>query len=364
MMNGIKKNIEFIKNITNKVEMISYSRKDFNNRHPKLVENLSILDFVNRYTHFKLIFHEYLDKLKEYDQIIFFDADLIIIDDIMYLKGISNIGWRADKILVNCKNSVVKKPNGGVLIFNKELPIDDMKEIFIQQLLICNNDEIALAKMACLLNLKVNYLPLEYNVGSYLIARSDSENLKIFHCVGEKKIWNDSLYQYLFPEYIPYIKKYNENICKIQTLGIYQNRFSFVKSVFLYHNYSLYNIHVYNKYIRLFTDIVKNEYIYFYKNIKNMYFQIIGIHVNKFRLHFNIDNENIFKINEIIKNNLELYDMIIKYNYHEYEKNRCTYFIDCFRFKLEYELNYMISVFTYIIDEYSLYKNKYITQTE
>lgn len=204
--NWNEKQIEYVRNLSPKVNMINFELNNFKNKYPDLINNIEAKKFIERYTHFKIAFYEYWENLKEYDQIIFLDADLVIIDDITPLKEVDSLGWRCGLAKFKYNDKIINRPNGGVIIFNNDLPINKMKTIYINHLLIENNDEIALAKMAYDLNIKITEIPAEYNIGSHALDKFKiSNDIKIFHCIGDKKIWNYKLYQYIFPEYNIYI---------------------------------------------------------------------------------------------------------------------------------------------------------------
>ena len=184
------------------------------------------------------------------------------------------------------------------------------------------------------------------------------ENIKIFHCLGPKKIWNDTLYQYLFPEYIPYLKRYSKHIDNLESSGPYKSRFQFVRSALFYNHVTINSINIHNKKIRVKSDIFNIEHLFFYKNFTNFYFKLRPFDVHMLRMYFIIENDNILHFTKYINEHLLLKEKSILYKFFKYHDTKCTYFCDVKKADVEYKLNELIDTFTLCIDMYDYYYTK------
>ena len=223
--NWSQENLEKLNSICqDKIQVINYSERDFWNKHPELATNEKITKFVKRFSHFKLAFADYLLHLDTYKQVIFFDCDLIVLNDISHLKTLkSGISFRCGAFGVRYKEQRISVPNGGLISFAGDLPFKQISEIFLDYAISVdafNTEEIAIARICFDLGLKINKLDVSYNftphnarlnsnlpkdtAGYYL----NSKDIKILHTIGLKKIWNSSFYQVMIPSYTNLLNKY------------------------------------------------------------------------------------------------------------------------------------------------------------
>lgn len=346
--------INFIKTLSNKVQFIRYDKKTFEKEYSDLLQNSKIQKFISRYSYFKLIFPTYWNLLTKYDQIIFMDSDLIVLDDVFDLKKINGIGWRPGYIYIKHKDKVLAQPNGGLLIFNNKLPINKMNESFLQHIKNGHSDEQSLVRMTIDLNLELTMLPMQYNLGTHLLGKLNNlTGLKIIHCVGEKKIWNYSLYQYLFPEYVPYLNK-AESLNKNKKFFNcnFASRFNFIKSLILTESDNIESIEIYNKHIKLLIDLKTPKYIYLYKDFKKIYFMSINSGYQSYRIYFKNDDRTTYKIVDFINTRFEYREIISTYKYYVYNENMEAFYVDCPLNKYKDMINAFINDFSYILEKY------------
>ncbi|WP_077072343.1 glycosyltransferase [Mailhella massiliensis] len=196
-----EENIAKIKSISNKVEIISFDKNSFLMENEKF-NNHAISSFIDKWGHFKLGFSIYLLQLNNFDRIIFLDADVLVLSDISYLNTIESIGWRSGILTYDYNKEKLQRPNAGVLVFHKSIPYELMAQKYCEYVLKFKSDELALLILAYDLNINVINLNFEYNY--VYIARNllnTKEDIKIYHCVGDKKIWNSAFLRMLFPEF-------------------------------------------------------------------------------------------------------------------------------------------------------------------
>ena len=214
--NWSQENLEKLNSICqDKIQVINYSERDFWNKHPELATNEKITKFVKRFSHFKLAFADYLLHLDTYKQVIFFDCDLIVLNDISHLKTLkSGISLRYNFFGTRYKEQIIPVPNGGLISFASDLPFKKISEIFLDYAISVNSfntEEIAIARICFDLGLKINKLDVSYNFCPTLRGGAeclDSKDIKILHTDGPNKIWNSSFYQTIIPSYTNLLNKY------------------------------------------------------------------------------------------------------------------------------------------------------------
>ncbi len=110
--------------------LLIYSEKDFWNKHPELAGIDKVSNFVKQYSHFKLAFADYVLHLDTYKQVIFFDCDLIVLNDISHIKTLkSGISFRYG-FYESYKEQRIPGPNGGLISFASDLPFKKISKIF------------------------------------------------------------------------------------------------------------------------------------------------------------------------------------------------------------------------------------------
>jgi len=197
-----------IRTLSSNVSFIEFKKCDFLNRNSGLI-NKGMSWFIDRWGHYKYVFPEVLRLLKKYKKVIFFDTDLAIVSDISGLLKYRSIAWRDGVASTEHRGHSINRPNAGVIVFNDSIPYAQMADLYIEY---CRDadgwDEIALARLAHDLHVKVHPLDHRFNVVPRTLGRIPTKNIAIFHTAGRDKVWNSDIYRHVIPEYYSFLHHY------------------------------------------------------------------------------------------------------------------------------------------------------------
>ena len=173
----------------------------------KIPANIS---FYERYSKLYLAKYFIFDLLKEYDKVLWLDADICIQGDISGIFSYGPMAWRPT--VVSMKTKLEKlydipesatAPNGGVILVTRD--IDGYERYTDEIIELCNElmekyekpnvDELAFGLLAYRNNIKVDLLPDTYNAGCSWPCAFDA---KIVHSIGPKKFWNSPENYFVF----------------------------------------------------------------------------------------------------------------------------------------------------------------------
>lgn len=156
------------------------------------------------------------DLLKEYQQVLWLDADILINGDISEIFSYQYIAWRktvvpfTENIASCCPDIVVRNdataPNAGVILANYRVlgEIDYTQKLYEYLVKLADKsnrillDELSFGIVADHFNLKVDLLPNKYNIG---LTWKNVDEGHIIHSIGKGKFWNHSLINMLYPEW-------------------------------------------------------------------------------------------------------------------------------------------------------------------
>lgn len=239
-------NIQKLKSICpEKIEIIDASldavlkRSD---KYSEYVNSLELKNFINRYGFYHVLFAEFFMQLENYKQIIFMDSDLLVLNDISYLKTITKgIAWRS---LVNFKyNSIeLERPNGGLFVFNDDIPYQKVASKYSEIIQETETCELAIPRVCRDLDITTVNLSSVYNcVPGYRYIKKYEEiedEIRIYHCLGRYKIWNSKILRTLFPKFSLLLDKYNipkktidqDYLNSFSNSAIYDNSFKYVNA--------------------------------------------------------------------------------------------------------------------------------------
>lgn len=177
------------------------------------INKLPTTDNINKYSIMSFAIFEIFSLLKEYTNVIYLDADLLIQKDI---SGIINYGPAAmgsGRLTVNeaCgaevlpNNTKLIAKSSGVVIINDQLPNHEkLTEACYQHTAALWNtlvfpDQAILNLVLHLNNSKINDLPLTYNCGK---IHKNLHDAAVVHTQGGKsKFWNNGVSNIMFPEW-------------------------------------------------------------------------------------------------------------------------------------------------------------------
>lgn len=346
--------IEKLKAFSDKVEMIEFTRKMYDDKYlsEKMKNDEKLIKFLNRYSHFGNIFPECCLLLDRFNQIIFIDSDFIIIDDVSELKNIDTVAWRGGVATFLYKEISLNRPNGGLFIIPDTVPYHEMSQKYHQYFLETNFNELAMCAMMYDLNIETKNLPADYNYGCHLWEQMKVENhIKIYHAVGREKIWNSEFLRCLFPEYIEYLNYFNINYTREEDEPLY-SRDDFIISMLRWKGIlGMPGIEILNPYIYL--NAVNGEMRYYYKNFVNVFFRVRRTGLDEFRIYFQVNKEKTIRFKAYISTFPKVQALLpADYKFYKYSENALVYYKDCKRDDLNIHFNKMISVFTCFIDDY------------
>ncbi len=350
-----KESIEKTRSISKKIEFVPFEDKVFIERNKDMFNDGNLKSFISRYGHYKLGFSEYLHHLKDFERIIFLDADVLVLEDISSLNDVNSIGWRTGLLQFKYNNKYINRPNAGVIVFHNSLPWERMSNMYKDYLLRFESDEIALCALVDDLGLKTIELDNGYNyVDAGRNALKLKNSIKIYHCAGRKKIWNSSFLRGLFPEFYDDLINFG-SITNIEKDHFFDSRSSYIKTMLeINFRRNIYKMPIYNYNVNILAEsIFKESIIYKYKYYKNINFRIRNTSFSNVRCYFDIKhNENPSFINFIKKNSIKS-EMISNYRYYKYNERFSTFYIDCKTSNLKDIFNDMIQIFTELIESYN-----------
>ena len=375
--NWSQENLEKLNSICqDKIQVINYSERDFWNKHPELATNEKITKFVKRFSHFKLAFADYLLHLDTYKQVIFFDCDLIVLNDISHLKTLkSGISLRFNFFGTRYKEQIIPVPNGGLISFASDLPFKKISEIFLDYAIsvnLFNTEEVAIARICFDLGLKINKLDVSYNftplngklnstppidtAGYYL----NSKDIKILHTIGPKKIWNSSFYQVMIPSYTNLLNKYklpfnssaDSPWKNFKIFSMYENSKKFIcAQIYFLDRIPLLHMLKEIPSVKIDVETIFEDYTHFSHDSKIIRFNFNYVSFDKFRVRCIYQSNE--TIHNIIAKQLEskLTNIEFKFN-KDTKRNIEYYYFDCAISKLAESFKNMVVIFTDIISKY------------
>ena len=151
---------------------------------------------------FKKSFYKLLCfSLTEYDRVIFIDADILCLADISNLFALTDFAAAADDgiRLNNVYKENFKRFNSGVMVINKSLlslsVYNEMIDYAMSGQSYDSGDQGVINEFMYKHNIKIHYLPMEYNTLKRVyfhhkpIWNKIKNNIKLLHYVGHKP-WN------------------------------------------------------------------------------------------------------------------------------------------------------------------------------
>lgn len=307
-----------LKRIDKRIEIIKYYEKDFVEEFKINLDRFKQTDYYRRYTlltSLKFFIFKFLD---EYDQVIFFDTDMLIkypIDEIINYDY--NIAWRSDKQsiyfkiirggmkdeeLINIDEyedyKKINTPNGGFFIVNNNFDFKKAYEIAKRYLIrACSLHPYSIIETLfgyVVAKLKLKVLQIDADIYNVYINNVKSYS-KLIHFIGEQyKPWHSSIIQNLFPQWIEYYKKFESTIKLTYKVQTYENT-----------NTLILNDYYLNKWTQILNKLIYPKYITIKPIINNKIIQFTYIN----SIDFFIETEwlfNRYKIGLIINKDLEL----------------------------------------------------------
>lgn len=356
--------------------------KDFYGNE-KIIENST---FVKRYTHLPFAKIKMFTLLDKYRQIIFFDLDMLILDNLDGLLSDenSNMIWRSDNQTIFDKISrhtkqyekiieleLYKKittPNGGLIILNRNFDYHEAFKIgkkFIKTSLTYHPyliDELTFGYVASKLELKVNNVNgLIYNTfPNYLTSAS-----KLPHFLGNYKPWLSEAVQLIFPQWGRYYKKYSEiTQQKNNDIKVYENTYKLILGDKYYNTWlSLLNSFDFPESLKIDPDINKQilEIIY---NDSLKYYLKCHFLFNSINIYMDIEKKFISNIDETlhhINSLLGIYKNLKFENLPEYFRlsfGECPFHEVATKFNIFYNETFAIRVY---LDNINITKFKQVS---
>lgn len=292
--------INKISQIDERIQFREYTKQKFLDEFFDGKDYVTDHFFFQRFTHLAAIKFKIFQLLEEFNQVVFFDVDMLLTDNIDFLfdkKGF-NIAWKSDGttlykklIMGGYKDEVndllmdypdydkIDTPNGGFFLINSDFDYKYAYEIgkrfCIQACKYHPNfiDEQVFAYIAYKLNLKI------YNVDGVAINATPpwhNKQSKLVHFMQQFKPWSYDLVQLFYPDWL---RNYNiftqktglsTNIVKnYSDIGVHLiedmlydywqlvlKKIIFPKELYISHNLKNYNLRLYvNR--NIFFDITK-----------------------------------------------------------------------------------------------------------
>ncbi|MCK8780573.1 FkbM family methyltransferase [Rhizobium sp. NTR19] len=174
-------------------------------------------DALGRYSHFMLVKLDVFDLLKEFRQVLFLDADMLISGDLSPILQHRPMAWReGTKKLIQKFHPFTTEhddfkgitdrqtiPNGGLIFVTDDLPhekmLDDAYRFISTYLgkIAYTIDETAFGWVAFRHGISATLLPVKFN---RWYGHAD-ESTVITHPIGERKFWNDAVVALAFPQW-------------------------------------------------------------------------------------------------------------------------------------------------------------------
>lgn len=141
------------------------------------------------------------------------DVDMLICNNFISILNHASLSWRPvatykikEKYPELVKDNIyIEAPNGGLILFKKELLRHGLNtNILYNELDRFNkkynrvNDEVVLASIAMNNNISVDYLDIRYNAWP---SHKDADKAYIIHAAGQDKFWNNKLFGTVYNEW-------------------------------------------------------------------------------------------------------------------------------------------------------------------
>lgn len=289
-------------------------------------------DFIARYTYLcisKIILFQLLEK---YEQVIFFDLDMIILDNLNEIldKKKYNIVWKSDNTNILSKIMMFSKvnkdipeydlytkiitPNGGLFILNRNFDYNLSYKIgkdFVKRCMYHHPfliDELTFGYIAYKNNLRV--FSVNERIYNTIPAYVTSDT-KLPHFYRDYKAWNSEIIQFLYPQWGKYYKKLEDITgIKSEEVKIYKDKFKLIGEERFYKTWiKLIENFKFPQDLERPLDINKQS-IYFKYNRNISYFIKCNFEAKSFCTVIKIDKENldcIANIIEQVKNTTQKY---------------------------------------------------------
>ena len=172
---------------------------------------------MNRYSHFMMVKLDVFGLLKEFKEVLFLDADMLISGDLSPITEHGPMAWRNGTKKLNQKFQPFTTndpdfagvtdqhpiPNGGLIFVTDALPHEKMVEdvhYFISTYMgkiAWTIDETTFGWVAFQNRVRVASLPYEFNTW----FGHAEEGTIVTHAIGDRKFWNDAVLDLAFPEW-------------------------------------------------------------------------------------------------------------------------------------------------------------------
>lgn len=214
-----------------KIIFKKYTRKMYVSEHGEIIQEHE-KKFIERYSHLTIVKYKTIENLKNYSKVLYIDLDMLILGDFSDIFKHKGVAWRnsgesfKEKFLklsdldnlkkyCNVNGDDIKNwsaPNSGLLYFSDDsldfnYYLNAGREFvkFFKEYFCKGIDEITISFIFNYNKAKI--VSLDKHTYNTVLSWFDKKT-KIVHFVGAQKVWNNSLYQLLFPEWMEY---YNES---------------------------------------------------------------------------------------------------------------------------------------------------------
>lgn len=225
-----------LKIIDNRIKVIKYTYNNFIDEFSLDPEKINNLPYISNFSFLTSIKFKIFKELNDYEQVVFFDTDMLLLDNIDEVLNTSfNIGWRDDRQTIDfklkragvdvkkiynndyCKDfDKITTPNGGFIVINNNFDYNNAYKIgesFLKKSL-----EFFPSKFSIIENLfgYVAYtMKLNINIINQEIYNVFLDNVKsysrLIHFVGKQyKPWSSEAVQLVFSDWMKNYKEFVE----------------------------------------------------------------------------------------------------------------------------------------------------------
>lgn len=191
---------EVIKNIDDRIEVFAIDEQKITQT---IQLSVKLTNFIEKYGVMPLLRYESINYLRNFENIIICDVDLLILRDFSAALSKSPLAWRETGDISRYCDQKGSYPNGGFIVLNKSL-LDyiDSPDVFYNTLEkladLSHPDELVWGYVATMKNIPVRILPREFNA---FPADKNSRDSIIVHGVGKYKFWTNPISDILFYEW-------------------------------------------------------------------------------------------------------------------------------------------------------------------
>lgn len=226
-----------LKIIDSRIKVVKYTYNNFIDEFSLNPEKINNLPYISYFSFLTLIKFKIFKELNDYEQVVFFDTDMLLLDNIdEILNNSFNIGWRDDKQTIEfklkrvgvdikkvynndyCKDfDRIPTPNGGFIVVNNNFDYNNAYKIgssFLKKSL-----EFFPSKFSIIENLfgyvaytmKLNIYSINSEIYNVFTDNVKSYS-KLIHFIGKPyKPWSSEAVQLVFSDWI---KNYKEFVTK------------------------------------------------------------------------------------------------------------------------------------------------------